>query len=242
MAAAAERLRAVGREIAAALPADGEDAKGELKVEHAGSQFVFSGADGPRRLLRVVWAGGCEPAFLDVRARRAAHLDRRPAPRLLHGGPSAQPVPRQVSARRAGVRAPPGQRASALRHSRVARRRRARELRPGRGRDRRYDSRQRPAGLLSASGRQGHLDPGSVRRTYQDRPGVPALLKAGKRRLLRPLRRPPQRREPRHGPPAYRDQRLRAARGQFPLLLRRRNRRAGRALRARLTGRTEPRS
>src|SRR4051794_22595296 len=65
MAEAAERLRTVGRELAAALPVgDGEDAKGELKVEHAGSQFVFSGADGPRRLLRVVWAGGCEPAFI----------------------------------------------------------------------------------------------------------------------------------------------------------------------------------
>src|SRR5690348_14028841 len=61
LAAAAERLRAVGREIAegVALSEDG----GEVKVEHAGSQFVI-GAN--RRLLRIVWAGGCEPAFLDA--------------------------------------------------------------------------------------------------------------------------------------------------------------------------------
>src|SRR5215210_621946 len=51
-------------ELAAALPAsDGE--AGERKVEHAGSQFVFGGSNGSCRLQRVVWAGGCEPSFLD---------------------------------------------------------------------------------------------------------------------------------------------------------------------------------
>ena len=63
MAEATERLRAMGREIATALP-DSEDGAAEQKVEHAGSQFVFGGSNGSRRLLRVVWAGGCEPAFL----------------------------------------------------------------------------------------------------------------------------------------------------------------------------------
>lgn len=45
----------------------------EQKVEHAGSQFVFGGANGALRLLRVVWAGGCEPAFLAC--GRKGHLD-----------------------------------------------------------------------------------------------------------------------------------------------------------------------
>jgi phytanoyl-CoA dioxygenase PhyH len=64
MALAAERLRAVGREIAAGLPVS-DAVEGERKIEHAGSQFVFGGSNGSSRLLRVVWAGGCEPAFLD---------------------------------------------------------------------------------------------------------------------------------------------------------------------------------
>ncbi|HZF11320.1 MAG TPA: phytanoyl-CoA dioxygenase family protein, partial [Thermoanaerobaculia bacterium] len=38
MAAAAERLRAVGRELAAALAAEADDAPGERKLEHRGSQ------------------------------------------------------------------------------------------------------------------------------------------------------------------------------------------------------------
>src|SRR5687767_12699212 len=59
---AAERLRALGREIAADLPLG--ETEGETKIEHAGSQFVFGGTNGSRRLLRVVWAGGCEPAFI----------------------------------------------------------------------------------------------------------------------------------------------------------------------------------
>src|SRR6185295_1947755 len=62
MAVAAERLRAVGREIGETLSDDGE---GEQKIERAGSQFVFGGFNGSRRLQRVVWAGGCEPALLD---------------------------------------------------------------------------------------------------------------------------------------------------------------------------------
>src|SRR3954454_17756129 len=66
MAEAAERIRALGREIAADLPAD-DLAAGERKVEHGGSQFGFGGIDrsmGSTRLLRVVWAGGGEPSFL----------------------------------------------------------------------------------------------------------------------------------------------------------------------------------
>src|SRR5258708_3152955 len=63
MAAAAERLRAVGRDLAATLPASERKAETQ-QVERAGSQFVFGGANGSLRLLRVVWAGGCEPAFL----------------------------------------------------------------------------------------------------------------------------------------------------------------------------------
>src|SRR4051812_50219744 len=43
MAEAAERIRALGRELAVALPADeGEE---ERKIEHGGSQFVFGGID-----------------------------------------------------------------------------------------------------------------------------------------------------------------------------------------------------
>jgi hypothetical protein len=57
MAEAAERLRAVGRELATALPVNGDDATGERKVEHAGSQFVLGGLNGSTRLLRVVRAG-----------------------------------------------------------------------------------------------------------------------------------------------------------------------------------------
>src|SRR5258708_25618669 len=63
MAAAAERLRAVGRDLAATLPASERKAETQ-QVERAGSQFVFGGANGSLRLLRVVWAGCCEPAFL----------------------------------------------------------------------------------------------------------------------------------------------------------------------------------
>src|SRR5689334_15182604 len=63
MAEAAERLRAVGRGIAESLPVT--DEPGERKIEHLGSQFVFGGSNGSCRLQRVVWAGGCEPAFLD---------------------------------------------------------------------------------------------------------------------------------------------------------------------------------
>ncbi|HEY4589522.1 MAG TPA: phytanoyl-CoA dioxygenase family protein, partial [Thermoanaerobaculia bacterium] len=42
MAEAAERIRALGRELAAGLPAD-DPAASERKVEHGGSQFVFGG-------------------------------------------------------------------------------------------------------------------------------------------------------------------------------------------------------
>ncbi|HEY4592560.1 MAG TPA: phytanoyl-CoA dioxygenase family protein, partial [Thermoanaerobaculia bacterium] len=43
MAEAAERIRALGREIAAVLPAD--EGVEERKIEHGGSQFVFGGID-----------------------------------------------------------------------------------------------------------------------------------------------------------------------------------------------------
>ena len=179
MAESAERLRAAGRELAAALPADGEDAKGELKVEHAGSQFVFSGADGPRRLLRVVWAGGCEPAFLAIgREARltaivgqllgsatAVHLLNQLHAKFPHDGLEFEPH-QDSEHRRYGT---PEWRDVDGRGSYVQAVVAIDDSTPDNG----------PLVFYPQSGRQGHLDPGTVRRTYQDRPGVPALLKAG---------------------------------------------------------------
>ena len=179
MAESAERLRAVGRELAAALPADGEDAKGEVKIEHAGSQFVFSGADGPRRLLRVVWAGGCEPAFLaggqDARltsivgqilgSSTAVHLLNQLHAKFPHDGLEFEPH-QDSEHRRYGT---PEWRDVDGRGSYVQAVVAIDDSTPDNG----------PLVFYPQSGRQGHLDPGAVRRAYQDRPGVPALLKAG---------------------------------------------------------------
>lgn len=181
MAEAAERLRAAGRELAAALPAaDGEeDAKGERKVEHAGSQFVFSGSDGPGRLLRVVWAGGCEPEFLaigrDARLTRivgqilgsssAVHLLNQLHAKFPHDGLEFEPH-QDSEHRRYGT---PEWRDVDGRGSYVQAVVAIDDTTPENG----------PLVFYPRSGSQGHLDPGAVRRSYQDRPGVPALLKAG---------------------------------------------------------------
>ena len=180
MAEGAERLRAVGRALAAALPlADGEDAKGELKVEHAGSQFVFSGSDGPRRLLRVVWAGGCEPAFLAIGreprltaivgqilgSSTAVHLLNQLHAKFPHDGLEFEPH-QDSEHRRYGT---PEWRDVDGRGSYVQAVVAIDDSTPENG----------PLVFYPKSGNQGHLDPGAVRRSYQDRPGVPALLAAG---------------------------------------------------------------
>jgi len=179
MAAAAERLRAMGRELAAALPEDGEDAKGELKVEHAGSQFVFSGTDGPRRLLRVVWAGGCEPDFLAIGreprltaiigqilgSATAVHLLNQLHAKFPHDGLEFEPH-QDSEHRRYGT---PEWRDVDGRGSYVQAVVAIDDSTPDNG----------PLVFYPKSGQQGHLDPAMVRRDYQDRPGVPALLKAG---------------------------------------------------------------
>ena len=188
MGEAAERLRAVGRELAAALPAaDGEDGnsenrgetKDETKVEHAGSQFVFSGPGGPRRLLRVVWAGGCEPAFL------AAGRD----PRLtsivgqILGSATAVHLLNQLHAKypHDGLEFEPHQDSENRRYGTP-------EWRDVDGRGSYVQAvvaiddstaENGPLVFYPKSGSQGHLDPAMVRRSYQDRPGVPALLAAG---------------------------------------------------------------
>src|SRR6476661_8066314 len=180
MAAAAERLRAVGRELAAALPAsDGEDAKGELKVEHAGSQFVFSGADGPRRLLRVVWAGGCEPDFLAIGreprltaivgqilgSSTAVHLLNQLHAKFPHDGLEFEPH-QDSEHRRYGT---PEWRDVNGRGSYVQTVVAIDDSTPENG----------PLVFYPGSGGQGHLDPAAVRSRYQDLPGIPALLAAG---------------------------------------------------------------
>jgi ectoine hydroxylase-related dioxygenase (phytanoyl-CoA dioxygenase family) len=182
MAEAAERLRAVGRELAAALPPGENDAKGERKVEHAGSQFVFGGlggADGCRRLLRVVWAGGCEPAFLasgrDPRltsiagqilgSETAVHLLNQLHAKYPHDGLEFEPH-QDSENRRYGT---PEWRDVGGRGSYVQTVVAIDDSTPENG----------PLAFYPGSGRQGHLDPAAVRRRYQDRPGVPALLAAG---------------------------------------------------------------
>lgn len=178
MADAAERLRARGRELAADLPAS-DDAAAERKVEHAGSQFVFSGSNGSSRLLRVVWAGGCEPDFL------ACGRD----PRLtaivaqLLGSPSAVHLLNQLHAKypNDGLEFEPHQDSEHRRYGTA-------EWRDVDGRgsyvqtvvaidDSTPDN--GPLVFYPRSGRRGHLDPAAVRRRYCDRPGIPALLAAG---------------------------------------------------------------
>ncbi|HYX25164.1 MAG TPA: phytanoyl-CoA dioxygenase family protein [Thermoanaerobaculia bacterium] len=180
MAAAAERLRAVGREIAAALPAgDGDLQEGERKVEHAGSQFVFGGSNGSCRLLRVVWAGGCEPAFLDCGrdARLTAVVGQ------LLGTSTAVQLLNQLHAKypNDGLEFEPHQDSEHRRYGTP-------EWRDVDGRgsyvqtvvaidDSTPDN--GPLIFYPRSGRRGHRDPAAVRRHYRDRPGVPALLAAG---------------------------------------------------------------
>jgi ectoine hydroxylase-related dioxygenase (phytanoyl-CoA dioxygenase family) len=177
LAEAAERLRAVGRELAADLPA-GEEG-GETKVEHAGSQFVLGGANGSRRLLRTVWAGGCEPAFL------AAGRD----PRLtavvgqLFGSGTAVHLLNQLHAKypHDGLEFEPHQDSEHRRYGTP-------EWRDVDGRGSYIQTvvaiddttpENGPLIFYPRSGRRGHLDPASVRRRFCNRPGVPALLKAG---------------------------------------------------------------
>ncbi|HKV13272.1 MAG TPA: phytanoyl-CoA dioxygenase family protein [Thermoanaerobaculia bacterium] len=174
MAEAAERLRAVGREIAETVPAEGE-AEGERKIEHAGSQFVLGGG----RLLRVVWAGGCEPAFLDCgRDPRLTAIVGQ-----LFGSEKAVHLLNQLHAKypNDGLEFEPHQDSEHRRYGTP-------EWRDVDGRgsyiqtvvaidDSTLDN--GPLIFYPGSGRQGHLDPTAVRRDFEDRPGVPALLKAG---------------------------------------------------------------
>ncbi|HEX6903870.1 MAG TPA: phytanoyl-CoA dioxygenase family protein [Thermoanaerobaculia bacterium] len=177
MAEATERLRAMGRELAAALP-DGGDGAAEQKVEHAGSQFVFGGTNGSRRLLRVVWAGGCEPAFLacgrDPRLTAVVGqlFDSSQAVHLLNQLHAKYPND--------GLEFEPHQDSEHRRYGTP-------EWRDVDGRgsyiqtvvaidDTTLDN--GPLIFYPGSGRQGHLDPALVRSQYRG-PGVPALLKAG---------------------------------------------------------------
>lgn len=178
MAEAAERLRAVGRELAAALPAD-EEAMGERKIEHAGSQFVFGGSNGSTRLLRVVWAGGCEPAFLacgrDVRltsivgqlfgSTTAVHLLNQLHAKYPNDGLEFEPH-QDSEHRRYGT---PEWRDVDGRGSYIQTVVAIDDSTPENG----------PLIFYPRSGRRGHRDPAAVRRRYKELPGVPALLKAG---------------------------------------------------------------
>jgi ectoine hydroxylase-related dioxygenase (phytanoyl-CoA dioxygenase family) len=178
LAAAAEGLRAVGRELAAALPASQGGAE-EQKVESSGSQFVFGGANGTRRLLRVVWAGGCEPAFLDFGrdlrltsivgqlfgTSTAVHLLNQLHAKYPHDGLEFEPH-QDSEHRRYGT---PEWRDVDGRGSYVQAVVAIDDSTPDNG----------PLVFYPGSGRQGHLDPASVRRRFGDRPGVPALLAAG---------------------------------------------------------------
>ncbi len=176
MAEAAERLRTVGRELGAELSDDGE---GEQKVEHAGSQFVFGGSNGSRRLQRVVWAGGCEPAFISCGrdARLTAIVGQ------LFGSASAVHLLNQLHAKypNDGLEFEPHQDSEHRRYGTP-------EWRDVDGRgsyiqtvvaidDSTPDN--GPLVFYPRSGRRGHLDPASVRHYYKNRSGVPALLKAG---------------------------------------------------------------
>jgi ectoine hydroxylase-related dioxygenase (phytanoyl-CoA dioxygenase family) len=177
MAEATERLRAMGREIAVSLP-DPEDGAAEQKIEHAGSQFVFGGTNGSRRLLRVVWAGGCEPAFLSCgRDPRLTAVVGQ-----LFGSSQAVHLLNQLHAKypNDGLEFEPHQDSEHRRYGTP-------EWRDVDGRgsyvqtvvaidDTTLDN--GPLIFYPGSGRQGHLDPALVRSRYRG-PGVPALLKAG---------------------------------------------------------------
>jgi ectoine hydroxylase-related dioxygenase (phytanoyl-CoA dioxygenase family) len=178
MAAAAERLRAVGREVAAGLPAIA-DGGGERKIEHAGSQFVFGGSNGSTRLLRVVWAGGCEPAFLAC--GRDARLTSIVGQLL--GSSTAVQLLNQLHAKypNDGLEFEPHQDSEHRRYGTP-------EWSDVDGRGSYVQTvvaiddstpENGPLVFYPRSGRRGHLDPASVRRRYRDRPGVPALLASG---------------------------------------------------------------
>ena len=183
LAEASERVRAVGREIAEGLPAD--SGEGETKIEHAGSQFVFGGTGGTngsrrsRRLSRVVWAGGCEPALLavgrDIRltsvvgqlfgSETAVHLLNQLHAKYPNDGLEFEPH-QDSEHRRYGT---PEWRDVDGRGSYVQAVVAIDDTTPDNG----------PLIFYPGSGRRGHLDPASVRSRFKDRPGIPALLKAG---------------------------------------------------------------
>jgi ectoine hydroxylase-related dioxygenase (phytanoyl-CoA dioxygenase family) len=167
---AAERLRAVGREIAADLSAEAE-----TKIEHEGSQFVF----GSRRLLRVVWAGGCEPAFIangrDPRltaivgqlfgSDKAVHLLNQLHAKYPNDGLEFEPH-QDSEHRRYGT---PEWRDVDGRGSYIQTVVAIDDTTPENG----------PLIFYPRTGQRGHLDPAEVRSRFKGRPGIPALLKAG---------------------------------------------------------------
>ena len=172
---AAERLRAVGSEIAADLAAGGE---GETKIEHGSSQFVFGGAGGSR-LLRVVWAGGCEPAFIaygrDPRLTsivgqlfgcdRAVHLLNQLHAKYPNDGLEFEPH-QDSEHRRYGT---PEWCDVDGRGSYIQAVVAIDDTTPENG----------PLIFYPQTGRSGHLDPAMVRSRFRGEPGVPALLAAG---------------------------------------------------------------
>ncbi len=173
---AAERLRAVGREIAADLTGHEQ---GETKIEHAGSQFVFAGPAGARRLLRVVWAGGCEPDFLaNGRDRRLTGIVGQ-----LFGSDWAVHLLNQLHAKypNDGLEFEPHQDSEHRRYGTP-------EWQDVDGRGSYVqtvvaidDTTPDNGPLLFYPGtcRRGHLDPVEVRSRFRSQPGVPALLAAG---------------------------------------------------------------
>jgi ectoine hydroxylase len=178
MAEAAERLRAVGREIAATLP-EADPAAGERKIEIRGSQFVFGGSNGSTRLQRVVWAGGCEPDFLtcsrDIRLTSIVGQ--------LLGSDTAVQLLNQLHAKypNDGLEFEPHQDSEHRRYGTP-------EWHDINGRGSYVQTvvaiddttpENGPLIFYPGSGRQGHLDPASVRSDYRDREGIPALLAAG---------------------------------------------------------------
>jgi ectoine hydroxylase-related dioxygenase (phytanoyl-CoA dioxygenase family) len=173
---AAERLRALGREIAADLS---DIVEGETKIEHAGSQFVFGGTNGTRRLLRVVWAGGCEPAFIanarDPRltaivgqlfdSDKAVHLLNQLHAKYPNDGLEFEPH-QDSEHRRYGT---PEWRDVDGRGSYIQSVVAIDDTTPENG----------PLIFYPRTGLRGHLDPATVRSRFAGQPGVPALLAAG---------------------------------------------------------------
>ncbi|HWN40669.1 MAG TPA: phytanoyl-CoA dioxygenase family protein [Thermoanaerobaculia bacterium] len=174
---AAERLRALGREIAADLPPG--EAEGETKIEHAGSQFVFGGANGTRRLVRVVWAGGCEPAFIanarDPRltaiigqlfdSDKAVHLLNQLHAKYPNDGLEFEPH-QDSEHRRYGT---PEWRDVDGRGSYIQSVVAIDDTTPENG----------PLIFYPRTCLSGHLDPAMVRSRFRGQPGIPALLAAG---------------------------------------------------------------